>query len=299
MSAIRTRKLTKYYGKARGIIDVDLDIREGEIFGFIGPNGAGKSTTIRTLLNFIFPTSGTASIFGMDCVRDSSRIKKEIGYLPSEVNYYDDMKVSDLLDYSASFYGKDCSRRIKELTGIFEVEVSRKIEDLSTGNRKKVAIVQALLHEPRLLVLDEPTGGLDPLMQNRFFDVLKEENSRGITIFFSSHILSEVQKMCDRVAIIREGRILRVERIQELRSKTYKKVKIEFKDEAAVGFSVEGMTNAERNGLQASFLYNGEMDTLIRKLSGYEVSNLWMEEPELEEIFLHFYEKGDEQSAHV
>lgn len=299
MSAIRTRKLTKYYGKARGIIDVDLDIREGEIFGFIGPNGAGKSTTIRTLLNFIFPTSGTASIFGMDCVRDSSRIKKEIGYLPSEVNYYDDMKVSDLLDYSASFYGKDCSRRIKELTGIFEVEVSRKIEDLSTGNRKKVAIVQALLHEPRLLVLDEPTGGLDPLMQNRFFDVLKEENSRGITIFFSSHILSEVQKMCDRVAIIREGRILRVERIQELRSKTYKKVKIEFKDEAAVSFSVEGMTNAERNGRQVSFLYNGEMDTLIRKLSGYEVSNLWMEEPELEEIFLHFYEKGDEQRAHV
>ena len=214
MSAIQTRKLTKYYGRARGIIDVDLDIREGEIFGFIGPNGAGKSTTIRTLLNFIFPTSGTASIFGMDCFRDSSRIKKENGYLPSEVNYYDDMNVSDLLDYSASFYGKDCSGRIKELAGIFEVEVNRKIEDLSTGNRKKVAIVQALLHEPRLLILDEPTGGLDPLMQNRFFDVLKDENSKGVTIFFSSHILSEVQKMCDRVAIIREGRILRVERIQ-------------------------------------------------------------------------------------
>jgi len=294
MSMIQARKLTKYYGKNRGIVDVDLDIQEGEIFGFIGPNGAGKSTTIRTLLNFIFPTSGTATIFGMDCVRDSFRIKKEVGYLPSEVNYYDEMKVNDLLGYSAAFYGKDCSKRIKELAEIFDIEVNRKIGDLSTGNKKKVAIAQALLHEPKLLILDEPTSGLDPLMQNRFFEVLKEENRKGVTIFFSSHILSEVQKMCDRVAIIREGRILQVDSIQELRSKTYKKVKIEFKNDEADKFNIEGMTNTERNGRQVSFLYNGEMDALIRRLSGDEVLNLWLEEPELEEIFLHFYVKGDE-----
>lgn len=298
MGVIETRKLTKYYGKNRGIIDLDLDVQEGEIFGFIGPNGAGKSTTIRTLLNFIFPTSGRATIFGVDCVRDPARIKKEIGYISSEVNYYDDMKVIDFLKYSASFYSKDCSKKIKQLGEVFDVEMDKKIEDLSTGNKKKVAIVQALLHEPKLLILDEPTGGLDPLMQNRFFEVLKEENSKGITIFFSSHILSEVQKMCDRVAIIREGRILKIERVQDLRSTAYKKVKVEFRDRAAEDFKIDGMTGIETDGNQISFLFSGEMDSLIRKLSEFPVSNLWLEEPELEEIFIHYYEKGEEQHEH-
>jgi ABC-2 type transport system ATP-binding protein len=295
MDVIETRKLTKYYGKSRGIINLDLDIQEGEIFGFIGPNGAGKSTTIRTLLNFIFPTSGTATIFGMDCVRDSARIKKEVGYIPSEVNYYDDMKVIDLLEYSASFYCKDCSNRIKQLGEAFDVEMDKKIEDLSAGNKKKVAIVQALLHEPKLLILDEPTGGLDPLMQNRFFEVLKEENRRGATIFFSSHILGEVQKMCDRVAIIREGRILKIERVQDLRSAAYKKVKVEFRDRIAEGFKIEGMTGIKTNGHQMSFLFSGKMDSLIGKLSELPVANMWLEEPELEEVFIHYYERGEEQ----
>lgn len=294
MSIVETRELTKYYGKNRGIIDVTLDIREGEIFGFIGPNGAGKSTTIRTLLNFIFPTSGQARIFGRDCVRDSADIKKDIGYLPSEVSYYDEMKASEILDYSASFYGRDLSRRKKELCDIFEVETDRKIEDLSTGNRKKVAIVQALLHEPRLLILDEPTGGLDPLMQNRFFDILREVNRKGTTIFFSSHILSEVQKMCDRVAIIREGRILKVERMEELRSEKYKKVRVEFGDDNSTGFTLEGMMNVKSNEKHISFLYNGRVDELIASLSDASVENLWIEEPDLDEVFMHYYNREDE-----
>ncbi len=294
MGIVQTRELTKYYGKNRGIIDVTLDIREGEIFGFIGPNGAGKSTTIRTLLNFIFPTSGEARIFGRDCVRDSAKIKKDIGYLPSEISYYDEMKASEMLDYSASFYGRDLSRRKKELCDVFEVETGRKIEDLSTGNRKKVAIVQALLHEPRLLILDEPTGGLDPLMQNRFFDVLREVNRKGTTIFFSSHILSEVQKMCDRVAIIREGRILKVEKMEDLRSDKYKKVRVEFKSGISSGFSIEGMMNVKANEKHISFLYNGKVDELIASLSDSSVENLWIEEPDLDEVFMHYYNKEEE-----
>jgi ABC-2 type transport system ATP-binding protein len=205
-------------------------VQEGEVFGFIGPNGAGKSTTIRTILNFIQPTKGKAKIFGLDCFTQSEKIKNEIGYLPSEVHCYDDMKVKDLLNYSAKFYKKDCRLRITELCDSLELNTDKKLEELSFGNKKKVGIVQALLHEPKLLILDEPTSGLDPLMQNKFFEILKEENKKGVTIFFSSHVLTEVQKMCDRVAIIKEGKILNIESIDNLRANTYKKIKIELKN---------------------------------------------------------------------
>lgn len=213
MNIIETKKLTKYYGKSLGIIDVDMSVAEGEIYGFIGPNGAGKSTTIRTLLGLIYPTGGSATIFGKDIIKYGPEIKEEVGYLPSEVFYYDDMKVIDLLKYSGSFYKRDrglIERRIKELAGIMNLDLNKKIDDLSYGNKKKVGIVQGLLHEPKLIILDEPTGGLDPLMQQKFFDLLREENEKGVTILFSSHILSEVQKLCDRVAIIKEGRIIKV-----------------------------------------------------------------------------------------
>jgi ABC-2 type transport system ATP-binding protein len=291
MNAIEIKNLTKYYGKSRGVIDVNLEVKEGEIFGFIGPNGAGKSTTIRTLLAFIYPTKGSASIFGKDCVKDSAIIKMDVGYLPSEVNYYDDMKVRDLLFYSAKFYKKDCTKRINELCDIFELDLNRKIEALSYGNRKKVAVIQALLHEPKLLILDEPTGGLDPLMQNKFFEVLEQENRKGTTIFFSSHILSEVQRICDRVAIIKEGRILKVEQIDTLRATRYKRIMIEFRNaDEGNKFDMPGITKIEKKNNHVEFLYAGDINTILCKLAQMNILNLLIEEPSLEEIFIHYYE---------
>ncbi len=205
MSVIEVNHLTKYYGKARGIVDVSFQVEEGEIFGFIGPNGAGKSTTIRLLLSLIHPTSGSATIFGKDCIKYGPELRQDIGYLPSEVFYYERMKVIDLLKYSASFYPKDCTQRMHELAELMELELNRRIEDLSYGNRKKVGIVQGLLHQPKLLFLDEPTAGLDPLMQRKFFQLIREENQRGVTVFFSSHILGEVQRMCNRVGHHQRG----------------------------------------------------------------------------------------------
>lgn len=222
MHAIETRGLTKRYGGKTGIADVTFAVDEDEMFGFIGPNGAGKSTTIRTLLNLVFPTSGSAKVFGMDIVRQSRDIRRIVGYLPAEVRYYDDMRVSDLLAYSAQFYttsgasAADMRRRAVELAERLGLDLAAKIEDLSFGNRKKVGIVQALLHEPRLLVLDEPTAGLDPLVQNEFYALLREERARGTTVFLSSHVLGEVRKLCDRVAIIREGRLVAVEKVERL-----------------------------------------------------------------------------------
>ena len=229
MNVIELNNLTKSYGSARGIEDVTLHIEEGEIFGFIGPNGAGKSTTIRTMLAFIYPNRGSARIFGKDCLKQSAEIKQHIGYLPAEGHFYDDMKVKDFLFYSAKFYRKDCSRRIYELSDRFSLDLNKKVNALSSGNRKKVGIVQALLHEPKLLILDEPTGGLDPLMQNVFFEVMQEENKKGTTILFSSHILSEVQRLCHRVAVIKDGRVTRIEEIEKLRANYYKKVRIAFR----------------------------------------------------------------------
>ena len=223
---IEVNHLTKYYGKSRGIVDVSFNVEEGEIFGFIGPNGAGKSTTIRLFMSLIYPTSGDAKIFGKDCIKYGPEIRQEIGYLPSEVFYYEGMKVLDLLKYSASFYKKDCSKRMAELADLMELELDRRIDDLSYGNKKKVGIVQGLLHQPKLIILDEPTAGLDPLMQQNFFNLIREENKRGATVFFSSHILSEVQRLCSRVAIIKEGSIIRIQDIKTLQKENYKKVRV-------------------------------------------------------------------------
>jgi ABC-2 type transport system ATP-binding protein len=292
MNVIEIKNLTKTYGKARGISNISFHVEEGEIFGFIGPNGAGKSTTIRTLLSLIYPTSGSATIFGKDTVKFAPEIKKEIGYLPSEVFYYDNMRVKDLLKYSASFYKKDCSKRIKELAEIMDLDINKKIDDLSFGNKKKVGIVQGLLHEPKLIILDEPTSGLDPLMQQKFFDLLKEENKKGTTILFSSHILSEVQKMCDRVAIIKEGQIVKVEKISTLKENNHKRFKLETKSLIEKGFfNLAGVTNMEVKDHMVTFLYSGNINIIMKKLSEIELTNLWIEEPDLEEIFMHYYEK--------
>jgi len=294
MYAIEINNLTKTYGNSRGITDISFNIEEGEIFGFIGPNGAGKSTTIRTLLSLIYPTSGSAKIFGKDCVQFAPEIKKVIGYLPSEVFYYDNMKVMDLLKYSASFYKKDCSKRIKELAEVMDLDLTKKIDDLSLGNKKKVGIVQGLLHEPKLIILDEPTSGLDPLMQQRFFDLLEEENKKGATILFSSHILSEVQRLCDRVAIIKEGKIVTVEKISTLQENNYKRFKIDSQNGVDPNFfNMPGVNNIESKGKTISFIFKGNINKVLKKIAEIEIENLWIEEPDLEEIFLHYYEKED------
>ena len=294
MDIIETKKLTKYYGKSLGIKNVDLNIHEGEIFGFIGPNGAGKSTTIRTLLGLIHPTSGSAKVFGKDITKFGSEIKEEIGYLPSEVFYYDNMKVIDLLKYSASFYKKDkkiIAKRILELAKYLDLDLGRKIDDLSYGNKKKVGIIQGLLHEPKLIILDEPTGGLDPLMQQRFFNLLREENKKGATILFSSHILSEVQKLCDRVAIIKDGTIIRVDKISTLTEDTHKR----FRLETAMPLDkrrftgLKGISDFVINGNSVSFLYKGRINEITKIISSLNLTNLLVEEPDLEEIFMHYY----------
>jgi ABC-2 type transport system ATP-binding protein len=292
--AIETKKLSKYYGKARGIVDVDLAVNEGEIFGFIGPNGAGKSTTIRTLLGLIKKSGGSASIFGMDCEKDKVKILAEVGYLPGEVFYYDKMRAIDLLRYSASFYKKDCTKRIQELADALALDLNKKIEDMSLGNKKKVGIVQGLLHSPRLIILDEPTSGLDPLMQRTFFDLIQRENERGATVLFSSHILGEVQRICDRVAIIKDGRIVDLRRIDEMRKSSYKKVSITT-ESPLIDFSLPGAAKLAQDGAQTSFLYNGEINALIAALANLPLTNADVSEPELEEIFLHYYEDGEAQ----
>ncbi len=294
MNILETRNLTKYYGKSRGIIDVSISIEQREIFGFIGPNGAGKSTMIRTLLGFLKPTSGSASIFGMDCVTRNDEIKADIGYVPAEVNYYDEMKVRDLLAYSAKFYKKDCSIRLNELCSIFEVETGKRIYSLSSGNKKKVAIVQALLHQPKLLVLDEPTGGLDPLMQNKFFELLHEEKKKGTTILLSSHILGEVEKMCDRVAIIKEGKILKVESIETLHANQFKKIKLEHEEEIkSDDLKLTGISSLSTSGRITEFIFSGDINEIVTKLAKLKLKNLWVEELSLEEIFMNYYERED------
>ncbi|PKM78012.1 MAG: ABC transporter [Firmicutes bacterium HGW-Firmicutes-15] len=292
MNVIEIINLCKFYGKSRGIIDVSFNVEEGEVFGFIGPNGAGKSTTIRTLLSLIYPTSGSAKIFGMDCIKEGREIRQHIGYLPSEVFYYDNMKVIDLLKYSASFYLNSDKNRIYELAAIMDLDLNRKIDDLSYGNKKKVGIVQGLLHRPKLIILDEPTGGLDPLMQNRFFDLIHEEKEKGTTVLFSSHILSEVQKICTRVGIIKEGKMIRVEDIKTLEHTNYKKFKIEMKEAIpAEYFNINGISNLDVKEKAATFIFNGDINKIVEKLYERKVSNLIVEEPSLEEIFLHYYDK--------
>lgn len=290
MSIIEVQKLTKYYGKARGIVDVSFSVDEGEIYGFIGPNGAGKSTTIRLLCSLIYPSGGDAKIFGKDCIEHGPEIRQEIGYLPSEVFYYDRMKVIDLLNYSASFYKKDSKKRLHELAEIMELDLKRRIDDLSYGNKKKVGIVQGLLHQPKVIFLDEPTSGLDPLMQQKFFSLLKEENERGATIFFSSHILGEVQKMCDRVAIIKEGSIINIQDIKTLQKDNYKKIRIEGKELDETRFNIGGVSNLQKDDGAIDFFFKGDINVITRLISEKEVSDVTIEEPTLEEIFMHYYE---------
>ncbi|MBQ4602640.1 MAG: ABC transporter ATP-binding protein, partial [Clostridia bacterium] len=226
MKAINTELLTKYYGKKRGVIDVSLSVEQGDFFGFIGPNGAGKSTTIRTLLGLISPTSGSATVLGKDIVKDKIDILASVGYMPSEACFYGGMRVKDILAFSAKMRGLDCSAEAKALCERLELDMTRRINELSFGNRKKVSIVCALQHSPELYILDEPTSGLDPLMQREFYSILKERNQNGATVFLSSHVLSEVAKYCKSAAVIRHGRILVSDRVEKLGHTGVKRVSL-------------------------------------------------------------------------
>ena len=291
--AIVLNQLTKHYGKHRGINNLSFSVNQGEFFGFIGPNGAGKSTTIRTLMGLIRPTGGSASIFGLDCHSKASVIAKDVGYLPSENSSYENMKVRELLQYTADLYGMDCKTKMKELADRLNLDLSRKIADLSLGNKKKVGIVSAIMTSPKLIIMDEPTSGLDPLIQQAFYDILKEENSRGATVFFSSHVLSEVQKLCDRVAILKEGQLIGIQSIKELRESGYKKVSLSAKEAIPRDFfNLSGIANYAETAdkTSVSFMYNGNITAIIDKIHLLSLDDVLLEEPSLEEIFMHYYE---------
>ena len=284
-----TNNLTKMYGKARGILEVNLAVEEGELFGFIGPNGAGKSTTIRTLLGLISATSGSAQVFGKDIVKEKEAILRDTGYLPSEAMFYPGMKVRDILKMSADLRKKDCSKETAELCERLQLDTSRKVDELSFGNRKKVAIVCALLSRPKLLILDEPTGGLDPLMQREFYDIIRERNREGATVFLSSHILSEVQRNCSRAAVIREGRIIACGSIDDLAKTNARRITVH--GSASLN-GLEGVRDMQSAEGVISFLYSGEMKPLLQRLAEGNIRDLSVSEPDLEEIFLHYYQDG-------
>lgn len=287
-SILEIQNLTKYYGKIRGVENISLKLEEGEIFGFIGPNGAGKSTTIRSIMNLINKTSGRILIENEEFDKNNLRIKEKIGYLPSEIYLYDDLTVKQMLDYHENFYKKDIHARRTDLVNRMQLDEKKKIEDLSLGNLKKLGIILAFMSEPKILILDEPTSGLDPIMQNVFYDLLKEEKAKGNTIFYSTHILNEVSKICDRVGIIKEGKLIKVEKIEELTNKSLSLVTITSKQ------SNEIIANLKVNiiyeeGNTIKFSNNMPDDELIKELSKYEIDKILIEEPTLEDMFLHYY----------
>ncbi len=291
MNVIETKELTKFYGSSRGIVDVSLSVKEGEFFGFIGPNGAGKSTLIRTLLGLIAPTKGEATVLGKDIVKNNSEILAEVGYLPSEAVFYNKMKVRELLEFSARLRGKECRAQAKELCERLELDTSRRIDELSLGNRKKVGIVCALQHSPTLYILDEPTSGLDPLMQKEFYTILKERNDEGATVFLSSHILSEIGRYCKSAAVIREGRILVSDSVQKLGHTGVKRVMLRGVKGVPV---IENAKDVRFENDAVNFLYSGKGSELTRALSTLDFEDVNISDPDLDEVFMHYYAKEEE-----
>ncbi len=291
MASIKINSLVKDYKTFKALDGIDLEVKNGEFFGFIGPNGSGKSTTIKLLLNFIYQTSGEAQIFNLDSKKESQAIKDLIGYVPSEVNYYKNMKVKEILDYSLSFKKNKDREKLDKLCDIFEVNLNKKVSDLSLGNKKKIAIIQALIGEPELLILDEPTNGLDPLMQKKLFEVLVEENKKGTTIFFSSHNLNEVQKFCDRVAIIKDGKIIDVKEINKENDLTASKVIIKTDDNLENILKELNITDYKKEENETTFIYESDINLLIKSLQNIRLYDLKITEPSFEDTFIKYYEK--------
>jgi len=285
---IEIKKLTKYYGKTLGVKNLSIEVKKSEVFGFIGPNGAGKSTTIRCILNLINKTEGKILINGKEFDKDDVKTKEMIGYLPSEIHLYEDLTVKQMLDYHESFYRKNIHKRRVELVNILKVDEKKKIEDLSLGNLKKLVIVLAFMHSPKILILDEPTSGLDPIMQQTFYKLLEKEKEKGTTILYSTHILSEVSRICDRVGIIKDGSLITIESMDELMNKNLTYVTITSKDIEKIISDLNIETIKENNN---TIKFNNVMDadTLIKKISKYKIDNLLIESATLEDIFLHCY----------
>lgn len=270
--AISIENLTKTYGKNRGVNQLSLNVEQGDIFGFLGPNGAGKSTTIRSLLGLIHFQEGSARILGMDVKSRQKEILKEVGYMPSEAMFYPSMKVKDVIRFAADMRNMDCKKEAEMLCERLAVDTNKKIEELSLGNRKKVSIVCAMQHKPKLFIFDEPTSGLDPLMQAEFFKLIMEYNSRGATCFLSSHVLSEIKKYCHHAAIIKEGKLICTDTVENLTKTNTKRVRV------------------TKDGKEESFVYKGDLDELFESFRGHHIEDITIEEPELDEIFMHYYD---------
>lgn len=285
---LKVNNLTKYYGKILGVSNLSFSLDEGEVFGFIGPNGAGKSTTIRSIMNLINKNEGTILIDGKEFNRNDISLKEIVGYLPSEIHLYDDLTVKEMLDYHESFYKKNIHKRRCELVKKLKLDESKKIEDLSFGNLKKVGIVLAFMHEPKLLILDEPTSGLDPIMQQIFYKLLQEEKKKGTTILYSTHILSEVSKICDRVGIIKEGRLLKIERMEEMLRNNLTFVTVESKEIDKIIEDLK-LNEKEKDNYTIRFKNNLLPNQLIESLSHYKIDRILIEEATLDDIFLHYY----------
>lgn len=291
-NAIEIKGLTKFYGKSRGIIDLNLTVAEREFFGFIGPNGAGKSTTIRTLLGLVKGNSGSAQIFGRSITTDKESILTDIGYLPSEAVFYPGMRVKEVIKLSADLRKKDCKNEAQKLCDRLGLDTSRKVDELSFGNRKKVAIVCALQHNPQLCIMDEPTGGLDPLIQRELFSILKEMNQQGTTVFLSSHVLSEIQRNCTKAAIIREGRIIACDSVEALSQTNTKRVSVH----GCIDLSgLKNIRDIQQSKENCNFLYSGDINELVKLLSNSNIKDLSISDPDMEEIFMHYYKDGGEQ----
>lgn len=285
---LEIKNLTKYYGKVLGVEDLSLSLKSGEIFGFIGPNGAGKSTTIRSIMNLINKTNGKVLIEGKEFEKNDIEIKEKIGYLPSEVYLYDDLTVKEMLDYHESFYKKNIHKRREELVKILKVDEDKKIEDLSLGNKKKIGIILALVHEPKILILDEPTSGLDPIMQQTFYKLLLEEKKKGTTILYSTHILSEVSKICDRVGIVKDGHLLKIETMKDLSKKNLIFVTITSDDIDKIKNDLKIDIISESDNM-IKFKNQIDSNILIKKLTKYKIEKILIEEATLEDMFLHYY----------
>jgi ABC-2 type transport system ATP-binding protein len=295
LPAIETDRLTKRYGRMRGITDVSLRVERGEIFGFLGPNGAGKTTTIRTLLDLIHPTAGTARIFGLDVHRDYVAVHRRVGNLPGDLALDPRLTGEQVLEYSAHLRGGVPPGEIERLAGRLEVDLHRRIREYSKGTRQKIGLILALMPRPDLLILDEPTSGLDPLVQQTLYDLLDEVRADGRTIFFSSHVLPEVERLCDRVAIVREGQLVAVESVDNLKSKAVRRMDVVLDDPtAAAGAAevfkgVQGVQEAQATGASVHIVVQGSLDSLIKAAGQFTVVNLVTYEPSLEEVFLGFY----------
>lgn len=289
MATIEVTDLTKDYGSVRAVDSLSFTVENGEIFGFLGPNGAGKTTTIRTLLGLLEPTSGTATVLGADVHDESALIeaKQRIGYLPANLGFNEEVTGADVLDYHASIKGD--SRR-DELLDIFTPPVKRPIREYSTGNKRMLGLVQAFMHDPELVIMDEPTSGLDPLKQEEFNEFVRNERERGKTLFFSSHVLSEVRRVCDRVGILREGKLVGLEDIETLLGQGGKRVQLQTADEARADLTaLEGVIDVQTFGEGIQFIYTGEYNTLLRELATHDVREIAISEPPLEDIFMHYY----------